>query len=92
MRRVPVHIVAGRDDTDPGVQVEPESTLYRPGINDSGPTRLERARTLHAELVRHGVTAEFDVVPGAGHGADQVYLAVASFFRRTLSVPERAIV
>jgi pimeloyl-ACP methyl ester carboxylesterase len=82
LRGLPVQVVVGADDVESDIVVAPPSALYMDGVNNSGPTRLERAKYLHRLLRDAGVDASLDVVPGAAHCAAHVQLAVNGFFRR----------
>lgn len=81
LQGLPVQVVVGGDDTGTDIVVAPPSPLYAEGVNDSGSTRLERAGFLHRLLREAGADSRLDVVPGAGHLAEHVQLAVESFFR-----------
>lgn len=82
LQGLPVQVVVGGDDLDPDIVVAPPNVLYRPGVNDAGATRVARARCLHQLLLKAGVAASLDVVPGAAHSAAHVQLAVNAFFRK----------
>ena len=84
MKKVPVQVVVGGDDTHPEINISPGSALYMEGVNYGGSTRVERARSLHKQLIENGVNSQFDIVPGAVHASKEVALAVDSFFRKTL--------
>ncbi len=86
LRGLPVQVVVGAEDVGADVLMAPGSPLYMDGVNASGATRVERARTLHRVLLDAGADCRFDLVPGAGHQAQQVQLAVDAFFRRLRSL------
>jgi hypothetical protein len=62
MRAVPVQILVGAADTGPA---EAGAPAGQPDA--TGRDRVERARSLHASLARHGSHSRLDVVAGAGH-------------------------
>lgn len=82
LRALKAQVVVGAEDTSEEILIEPPNSLYAPGVNDAGPTRVARSRFLHEELVKAGVDCRLDIVPGAMHAAAHVQLAVDSFFRR----------
>jgi hypothetical protein len=81
LKCLPVQVVVGDNDVATDIVIEPPSPLYAEGVNDSGSTRVERARFLHQRLRHAGIDSRLDVVPGARHLADHVHLAVEAFFR-----------
>ncbi|MDM0084610.1 hypothetical protein QTI17_28820 [Variovorax sp. J31P179] len=85
LKGLPVQVVVGGDDVATDIVIERPSPLYAEGVNDSGGTRVERARFLHRLLQHAGIDSRLDVVPGARHHADHVHLAVESFFRELKS-------
>lgn len=85
LKRLPVQVVVGGEDTRPEVLVAPTSPLFCPGINDRGSNRVERALNLHNLLVEAGVRSQFDLVPGADHLPSELHPCVAAFFRAAFS-------
>ncbi len=81
LRGLPVQVVVGGDDLATDILVAPPNPLYMDGVNDTGSTRVERAQFLHRLLLDAGVDCRFDLVPGAGHSAQEVQAAVDGFFR-----------
>ena len=82
MQCLPVQIVVGAEDVESDIVIAPPNALYMDGVNDSGLTRVERARYLHQLMQAAGVDASLDIVPGAAHCAAHVQDAVNGFFRR----------
>lgn len=81
LQGLPVQVVVGSEDVGTDIFVAPPSPLYADGVNDTGKTRVARARFLHGLLLDNGVDARLDIVPGARHLAQHVQLAVDVFFR-----------
>jgi pimeloyl-ACP methyl ester carboxylesterase len=82
MRQMTVHVAVGSNDTRPEVTIPQVSPLYCPGINDSGNTRVDRAKKLHELLIESGIKSQFDEVPNADHHPGDLMPAVAAYFRR----------
>lgn len=84
--RVPVQLVVGARDDDPTeITIREGAHDWMPGINDAGPTRLDRAATLAASLRRAGVTVHHELVPGAGHDHVALIPAATPFLAVMLS-------
>lgn len=81
LKALAVQVVVGSGDTGTDILIQPPSPLYAEGVNDTGRTRVERARFLDDLLQQAGINSRLDVVPGAGHLAQHVQLAVEAFFR-----------
>lgn len=60
LRRVPVQMIVGADDTDTW-------EIAEPGIDAGGDTRVARLTSLRDNFEEHGVRVRFDVVPGIAH-------------------------
>lgn len=86
MKAVRVHMIIGDADISTDIQVEPTSSLYMPGANESGTTRIERLRTLAASFERAGIPVRFELAPGVKHEALRPELIgpVQSFFGEIL--------
>jgi len=82
LRELTVHVAVGANDTRPEVTIPQASPLYCPRINDSGNTRVDRARKLHEMLVEAGIKSQLDEVPDADHLPGDLMPAVAAYFRR----------
>lgn len=81
-RRVPVHLIVGAEDTDPnGIVRSRESPSWREGADAAGANRVERLRSLHAQLNAKGVAASFEALEGVAHEAGPVVEAAIRFLR-----------
>lgn len=85
LRRVPVHLVIGDRDLETWeITMQPGHRHYLPGLNDAGATRIDRIRALHAGMVRAGMQATLEIVPGVAHAGFELIGPVRSFFARIL--------
>ncbi|MBE1878557.1 alpha/beta hydrolase [Myceligenerans pegani] len=80
LRRVPVHMVVGADDTETWEINNPGESNWMDGVEKTGTTRIERLRTLERSLTAQGIQVTFDLVPDVGHRGVLVLPAVESFF------------
>lgn len=86
MRRVPVHMVIGGDDTQTWeITLEPGHGWWMEDANVAGANRQDRMAALKASFEAHGIAVEQDVVAGAAHSGGAVIGPVKDFFRRVLS-------
>lgn len=82
VRRVPVHLIVGAEDTDPnGIVRSKDNPNWREGADAAGSNRVERLRTLHARLREKGVLATLDELPGVAHQVAPVVDAAISYLR-----------
>jgi len=87
LRRLRFLLLVGAQDTDTTeIHVDPDSSLWMPGANDAGATRIERLASLERNLRGHGIPVRMSRVPGVAHiGAHGPLPAlVNSFFREVL--------
>lgn len=85
MRRVPVQLVIGSEDTETWeITLDRQSTWWMEGANDAGITRLDRIAKLKESLESHGIAAQLDIVPGTAHVAEPLFPAVQAFMRAVL--------
>jgi poly(3-hydroxybutyrate) depolymerase len=90
-RKVTVHLIVGARDTDPnGIVRSKESPSWREGADAAGGNRVERLRSLHAQLLRKGVPATFEALEGVAHEAGPVVEAAIRFLRATQPRPAAA--
>ncbi|SMD19377.1 PHB depolymerase family esterase [Kibdelosporangium aridum] len=80
VRRVPVHMVVGSEDTDTFEINNPGESNWMNGCEKTGRTRVERLDTLRRNFESNGIKVIFDVVDGAGHSGSAVLPAVQRFF------------
>lgn len=87
LRRLPMHLVVGAEDLDEEeIHIPEDSPLWMPGANEAGRNRIERLKTLHANLLSHGIDARLEFVPGVAHnGIGPVLDTAASFFSKVLA-------
>jgi poly(3-hydroxybutyrate) depolymerase len=68
MRQVPIHLVVGANDTNPGGIVQGrDHPNWVEGAAAAGGNRVERLRSLHGHLQRLGARATLEELPGVGH-------------------------
>jgi dienelactone hydrolase len=84
IRKVPIQLVVGDLDVEGWEINNPEDSNWVPGLEKQGRTRIERLRTLQANLAEHGIDTRFDLVEGAGHEGVKVIGQVCDFFRSVL--------
>ncbi|WP_049571334.1 PHB depolymerase family esterase [Streptomyces sp. SBT349] len=84
LRRVPVQMIVGADDTETWEINNPGEANWVDGVEKTGATRVERLRTLERGFLSHGIDVTFDLVPGVGHQGALVMPAVAAFFSRLM--------
>ncbi len=82
VRAVPLHLVVGSDDTNPrGIVQSQESPNWVEGAAAAGSNRVERLRTLHAQLKQRGARVTLEELPGVGHELEPVVAAAVRYFR-----------
>jgi pimeloyl-ACP methyl ester carboxylesterase len=86
MRQAAVQMVIGDRDTETWeITLDDRSEWWLPGANDAGATRLERIATLQRNFASHGIAAQLDYVPGAGHVGELLLPMVQAFMSRALA-------
>ena len=87
MRRVPVHLVIGEQDTETWeIRLTREDTWWMPGAETlAEANRLERMAALRGSLEAAGVICEQDIVPGAGHDGRAMLAPVKRWMARLLA-------
>ncbi|WP_030901631.1 hydrolase [Streptomyces sp. NRRL F-5126] len=85
LRRVPVQMVVGAEDTDTWEINNPGDSNWMDGVEKTGATRIERLRTLRDDFERQGIEVRFDLVPGVGHEGVGVAPAVQEFVADVLA-------
>jgi len=86
MRRVPVQMVVGTEDTETWEINNPGGPNWLDGVAETGSTRVERLETLRDNYRSHGIEVRWDVVPGVGHQGAAV-IPVVQDFAASLLVP-----
>ncbi len=80
MRRMPVQMVIGGDDTETWeITIRPGSAWWMAGADLAGPDRLARMRALKASWEAAGIAVRHAVVPGVGHRMEPLVRAVEAF-------------
>ncbi len=79
MRRVPVQMVVGSEDTETWEINNAGGPNWMDGVEKTGTTRIERLQTLRASFERNGVPVQFDMVPGVAHRGKDVAPVVQDF-------------
>lgn len=83
LRRVPVQLVIGADDTE-DFMLDQTSPYWMPGVEHIGHTRIKRLRCLYASLTARGVDATLEIVPDTTHEAAPLIVRAAAFFANRL--------
>ncbi|ANF56339.1 hydrolase [Halotalea alkalilenta] len=85
MRDVAIQLVVGAADLETWeINHPPGSRRWREGINDTGPTRVDRNTALLSNLKAHGMRVEQSIVPNVPHDGMKVLPTVKAFFKRVL--------
>ncbi|MGF6233068.1 pimeloyl-ACP methyl ester carboxylesterase [Inquilinus ginsengisoli] len=86
IRRVPVQMVIGGDDTETWeITIKPGDAWWMLGADIAGRNRQDRMRSLRRSLEAQGVAVQQDTIPGIGHDDRQLLGAVKSFFGEVLA-------
>jgi poly(3-hydroxybutyrate) depolymerase len=80
IRRVPVLMVVGDQDTDTWEINNPGESNWLDGTEQTGRTRIERLRTLERNYSDHGIDVRFVLVPGVAHRGSLTLPPVRDFF------------
>lgn len=82
LRRVPLHLVVGALDTDPGGIVQSQDhPNWVEGAAAAGTNRVERLRSLHTALKARGASVSIEELAGAGHELGPVTEAAIRFLK-----------
>jgi hypothetical protein len=86
VRKLQVHLIVGEEDLDEDEIFVPKTDLlWMPGANDAGRNRIERIKTLLANLQANDVRARLELVPGIKHqGIGDVIARTSRFFAEVL--------
>lgn len=85
MRRVPVQMVIGDQDTETWeITVDRQSEWWMQGANDAGATRLDRIAALKKNFESHGIAVQLDLVRGVAHIGRSTFPSVQAFMSRVL--------
>jgi len=91
IRRVPVHMLIGGDDTQTWeITIEPGNAWWMPGAGIAGANRQDRMRSLRRSLEAQGVAVQQDTIPGIGHDDRTMLDAVKRFFADVLTDRRKA--
>jgi hypothetical protein len=87
-REVPIHLVVGSQDTNPGGIVQSsDNPNWVEGAAAAGSNRYERLKSLHVHLKGLGMRVSFEELPGVGHEIGPVVQAAISFLEGTAPRP-----
>ena len=82
VRRVPIYLIVGGDDTNPrGIVASRNHPRWIEGADAAGGNRVERLRTLHARLHDRGARVTFEELAGVGHELAPIVAAAARFLQ-----------
>ncbi|WP_458086226.1 alpha/beta hydrolase [Streptomyces malaysiensis] len=84
IRKVPVHMVVGSEDTETWEINNPGDSNWMDGADAVGRTRVERITALRDNYTELGIEVSLDIVPGVGHRGMGVLDAVRRFAERIL--------
>ena len=80
VRAVPTLLVVGAEDVDPrGIVASADHPNWVEGANTAGANRVERLRTLHAELAKRLDHVTFEALPKVKHEIEPVVKAAIRF-------------
>lgn len=77
---VPVQMIVGDSDVETWEINNPGDSNWMDGVEKSGATRVERLQTLKRNFEEHGISVQFDLVPGVAHEPMKVLDPVKDFF------------
>lgn len=84
IRKVPVHMVVGAEDTETWEINNPGDSNWMDGADAVGHTRVERITALRDNYTELGIDVTLDIVPGVAHQGMGVLDAVRQFAARVL--------
>ncbi len=85
LRRLPVHMIAGKADIETWEITHREGgKFFMPGANDAGRTRPERLETLRRSFEAAGVKVAFDLLDNVPHNGLACVGHVQDFFAKAL--------
>lgn len=84
IRKVPVHMVVGAEDTETWEINNPGDSNWMDGADAVGRTRVERITALRDNYTELGIDVTLDIVLGVGHRGMGVLDAVRRFAERVL--------
>lgn len=88
VREVPIHLIVGADDTNPGGIVQSkDNPHWVDGASAAGGNRVERLKSLHAHLRRRDARVTFEELPGVAHEIGPVAQAAIRFLSRSAPLP-----
>lgn len=80
VRAVPTLLVVGAEDVNPrGIVASSDHPNWVEGANAAGANRVERLRTLHAELAKRLDDVSFEALPGVKHEIEPIVKAAIRF-------------
>lgn len=84
---VPVHLMVGSEDVNPkGIVLSNDNPNWIEGAQEAGANRLERLRTLFAQLKQSQVQVTFEELAGIGHEVGPIVSAAIRYFGTRIQV------
>jgi hypothetical protein len=86
VRKLSLHLIVGEEDLDEDeIFISEADPLWMPGANDAGRNRIERIKTLLANLQANDVPVRLELVPGIKHqGIGDVVARTSRFLAEVL--------
>lgn len=84
LKKVPVQMVVGENDTDTWEINDKNDPYWIDGLDSTGETRIQRLQALKNNYEEHGITVQFDLMPGVKHKGLPLLPAVKAFFSNVL--------
>jgi hypothetical protein len=86
LRKVPVQMIVGADDTETWeITHAPDSRYYRADAAGATGNRIDRLCALKQSFEAKGMSVQFDLMPGVGHLSTPAMTLAQAFFARHLS-------
>lgn len=85
MRRVPVLMVIGGEDTETWMINDRDAPFWMEGLDSRGNTRIERLRALRDNFQQNGIHVHYEELPGVAHEGFKVLPVVKDFFSRIVT-------
>lgn len=91
MRAVPIHLVVGADDINPnGIIQGPASARWVEGADGAGANRVERLRSLQAQLDQALMDVSYEELPGVRHQVGPIAAAAMRYLARRMPAADGA--
>ncbi|MGM0924114.1 MAG: alpha/beta hydrolase [Bacillota bacterium] len=80
MKRVPVLMVIGSEDTETWMINDKDAPFWMDGLDKRGNNRIERLRALRDNFEQNGIQVRYEEIPGVSHEGFKVVGVVKEFF------------